>query len=103
MMSPRLRVFLGVAAADVRRCGGGGQQPVLDRHFVFSAHATRRLSKRCWSSQLKDGSVSRLLMLAVEGGDETQRASVSRAMRERLLARRAVCVGAERRSWRHGG
>ena len=35
--------------------------------------------------QLKDGSVSRLLMLAIEGGDAAQRASVSRGLRQRLV------------------
>ena len=34
--------------------------------------------------QLRDGSVSRLLMLSVEGGDATQRAIVSRELRKRL-------------------
>jgi predicted exporter len=36
--------------------------------------------------QLKEGAVSRLLMLAVEGGDATQRAELSRALRDRLAA-----------------
>ena len=36
--------------------------------------------------QLKDGSVSRLLMLAIEGGDAAQRAVVSRDLRQRLVA-----------------
>lgn len=36
--------------------------------------------------QLKEGAVSRLLMLAVEGGDATQRAELSRALRNRLAA-----------------
>ncbi|MBK8524880.1 MAG: hypothetical protein IPL58_12890 [Betaproteobacteria bacterium] len=34
--------------------------------------------------QLKEGAVSRLLMLAVEGGDATQRAAASRELRQRL-------------------
>jgi predicted exporter len=34
--------------------------------------------------QLKDGSVSRMLMLSVEGGDASQRAAVSRELRQRL-------------------
>jgi predicted exporter len=36
--------------------------------------------------QLQDGMVSRLLMVAIAGGDEQARASVSRALRERLGA-----------------
>ena len=34
--------------------------------------------------QIKEGAVSRLLMVAVEGGDEAGRAAVSRALRQRL-------------------
>ncbi|MEO8544720.1 MAG: MMPL family transporter [Burkholderiaceae bacterium] len=34
--------------------------------------------------QLKEGSVARLLMLAISGGDETSRAAVSHALRQRL-------------------
>lgn len=37
--------------------------------------------------QLKDGSVSRLLMLAIDGGDAAQRAAVSRELRQRLVQR----------------
>ena len=36
--------------------------------------------------QLKEGSVSRLLMLAISGGDEQSRAAASRDLRRRLLA-----------------
>ena len=36
--------------------------------------------------QLQDGTVSRLLMVAVDGGDEGQRAAVSRALRKALAA-----------------
>lgn len=35
--------------------------------------------------QIKDGSASRLLMLAIEGGDAVQRATVSRGLRQRLV------------------
>jgi predicted exporter len=36
--------------------------------------------------QLRDGTVSRLLMLSIEGGDVPQRAALSRAMRQRLAS-----------------
>jgi predicted exporter len=36
--------------------------------------------------QIKEGAVSRLLMLAVEGGNAEQRAAVSRELRRRLAA-----------------
>jgi predicted exporter len=40
--------------------------------------------QRALVSQLQDGSVSRLLMVAIAGGDEQQRADASRALREQL-------------------
>ena len=42
--------------------------------------------QRALVGQLQDGTVSRLLMVAVEGGDERQRAAVSRQLRKSLAA-----------------
>lgn len=42
--------------------------------------------QRVLVGQLQDGTVSRLLMIAIEGGDMSQRATVSRELRQRLAA-----------------
>ena len=82
-MSSRLRVFLlwlllmfgGVTVVANSRFS-------TDISFFLPTHPTPE--QKVLVGQLQDGSVSRLLMLAVAGGDESARAGVSRAMRERL-------------------
>lgn len=46
-------------------------------------------AQRALVGQLQDGTVSRLLMLSIEGGDAAQRASVSRELRQRLATKPA--------------
>ncbi len=53
-----------------------------DMSFFLPAKPTAE--QQVLVDQLKEGTVSRLLMLAVEGGDEQQRAAASRALRARL-------------------
>ena len=85
MMSPRLRVFLlwlllmgaGLAVVVNSRFSA-------DASFFLPSNPTP--AQKVLVDQLKDGSVSRLLMVAVEGADSEQRAEVSRHMREQLVA-----------------
>ena len=85
MMSPRLRVFL---VWLLLMCGGvavvANSRFSTDISFFLPTRPTPE--QKVLVDQLQDGSVSRLLMLAVEGGDEGQRAKVSKAMRQELLA-----------------
>ena len=85
MMSPRLRVFW---VWLLLMCGGvalvANSRISTDISFFLPTHPTPE--QKVLVSQLQDGSVSRLLMLAVDGGDETMRATVSRTMRERLAS-----------------
>ena len=53
-----------------------------DMSFFLPAHPTAE--QQVLVDQLKEGVVSRLLMVAIEGGDEKQRATLSRALRGRL-------------------
>ena len=53
-----------------------------DMSFFLPSHPTAE--QQVLVDQLKEGVVSRLLMLAIEGGDATQRAAVSRDLRGRL-------------------
>ena len=53
-----------------------------DMSFFLPAHPTAE--QQVLVDQLKEGVVSRLLMLAIEGGDERQRATLSRDLRSRL-------------------
>ena len=53
-----------------------------DMSFFLPAKPTAE--QQVLVDQLKEGTVSRLLMLAIEGGDEQQRADASRALRARL-------------------
>ncbi len=53
-----------------------------DMSFFLPAKPTAE--QQVLVDQLKEGTVSRLLMLAIEGGDEQQRAEASRALRARL-------------------
>lgn len=84
MISMRLRVFLlwlllmgaGVAVVANSRFSA-------DISFFLPTHPTPE--QKVLVDQLKEGSVSRLLMLAIGGGDAAARAQVSRAMRERLV------------------
>jgi predicted exporter len=55
-----------------------------DISFFLPAHPT--VAQQVLVDQLKEGAVSRLLMLAVEGGDADQRARLSRDLRSRLAA-----------------
>ena len=50
-----------------------------DMSFFLPAHPTAE--QQVLVDQLKEGVVSRLLMVAIEGGDEKQRATLSRALR----------------------
>lgn len=56
-----------------------------DMSFFLPARPTPE--QQVLVDQLKEGTVSRLLMLAVAGGDEDRRAAVSSALRTRLAAR----------------
>ncbi|MEN9482019.1 MAG: hypothetical protein RLZZ298_3414 [Pseudomonadota bacterium] len=53
-----------------------------DMSFFLPAHPTAE--QQVLVDQLKEGVVSRLLMVAIEGGDEKQRAALSRELRGRL-------------------
>lgn len=53
-----------------------------DMSFFLPAHPTPE--QQVLVDQLKEGVVSRLLMVAIEGGDEKQRAALSRELRGRL-------------------
>lgn len=55
-----------------------------DISFFLPAHPT--VAQQVLVDQLKEGAVSRLLMLAVEGGDAAQRAGLSRELHTRLAA-----------------
>ena len=55
-----------------------------DMSFFLPAHPTAE--QAVLVNQLKEGVVSRLLMLAIEGGDADQRAAVSRDLRSKLAA-----------------
>lgn len=85
MISTRLRVFLvwlllmGVGVAVV-----ANSRFSTDISFFLPSHPTPE--QQVLVGQLKDGSVSRLLMLAIGGGDAQARAKVSSAMRQELLA-----------------
>ena len=85
MMSPRWRVFV---VWLLLMCGGvavvANSRFSTDISFFLPTRPTPE--QKVLVDQLQDGSVSRLLMLAVAGGDEAQRAKVSKAMRQRLLA-----------------
>jgi predicted exporter len=56
-----------------------------DISFFLPAHPSAE--QQVLVDQLREGAVSRLLMLGIEGGDAEQRAAVSRALRDRLGAR----------------
>ncbi len=85
MISSRLRVFLlwlllmgaGVAVVANSRFS-------TDISFFLPTRPTPE--QKVLVNQLQDGSVSRLLMLALEGGNDAIRAKVSRDMRKRLMA-----------------
>ncbi len=55
-----------------------------DMSFFLPSKPT--LEQQALVGQLKDGTVSRLLMLSIEGGDAPQRAAVSRELRKRLAS-----------------
>ena len=85
MMRPALRVFLlwllamlaGVAVVSQSRF-------TADMSFFLPSKPS--VEQRVLVDQLREGSVSRLLMLAIEGGDANERAQASRLLRERLAA-----------------
>jgi len=53
-----------------------------DMSFFLPARPTAE--QQVLVDQLKEGAVARLLMVAIEGGDATQRAALSRELRGRL-------------------
>ncbi|MCK6389866.1 MAG: MMPL family transporter [Azonexus sp.] len=55
-----------------------------DMSFFLPSHPTAE--QQVLVEQIKDGAVSRLLMLGIEGGNASQRAQVSRELRGRLAA-----------------
>lgn len=55
-----------------------------DMSFFLPSKPT--VEQQALVGQLKDGTVSRLLMLSIEGGDAAQRAAVSRELRKRLAS-----------------
>ena len=85
MMSARSRVLL---VWLLLMCGGVAvmvnSRFSTDISFFLPTRPTPE--QKVLVDQLQDGSVSRLLMLAVAGGDEGRRAKVSKAMRQALLA-----------------
>ena len=58
---------------------------VADMSFFLPARPSAE--QQVLIDQLKEGAVSRLLMLAIEGGDAGQRAAASRELRQRLAGR----------------
>lgn len=85
MKSAAVRVFLVWLALML-----AGLAVVWNSRFTadmsFFLPSSPSAEQRALVEQLQDGSVSRLLMVAVEGGDEKQRAAVSRALRQTLAA-----------------
>ncbi|QBM29252.1 MMPL family transporter [Hydrogenophaga pseudoflava] len=85
MKSAAVRVFLVWLALML-----AGLAVVWNSRFTadmsFFLPSNPSAEQRALVEQLQDGSVSRLLMVAVEGGDEKQRAAVSRALRQALAA-----------------
>ena len=85
MMRPALRVFLlwllamlvGLAVVSQSRF-------TADMSFFLPSKPS--VEQQVLVDQLREGSVSRLLMLAIEGGDASARAQASRLLRERLAA-----------------
>ncbi len=71
-------------------CMAGGITVVWNARFTadmsFFLPSRPSAEQQVLVDQLKEGSVSRLLMLAISGGDEPSRAAASRALRQRLLA-----------------
>lgn len=57
---------------------------VADMSFFLPSSPTAQ--QRVLVGQMQEGAVSRLLMLAIEGGDQNQRAQASMRLREELLA-----------------
>ncbi|MEO7937546.1 MAG: MMPL family transporter, partial [Burkholderiaceae bacterium] len=70
-------------------CLGVGISLVWNAHFSadmsFFLPSRPTAEQRVLVGQLKEGSVSRLLMLAISGGDGPARAAASRALRQHLL------------------
>ena len=85
MKSPAVRVFLVWLALML-----AGLVVVWNSRFTadmsFFLPSNPSAEQRALVGQLQDGSVSRLLMVSVGGGDPDQRAAVSRALRKALAA-----------------
>ena len=85
MKSSAVRVFLVWLALML-----AGTVVVWNSRFTadmsFFLPSSPSAEQRALVQQLQDGSVSRLLMVSVAGGDEAQRATVSRALRKALVA-----------------
>jgi predicted exporter len=83
-MSRSWRFFLGWALAMLVGMGVISQATVTaDMSFFLPSRPSAE--QQVLVDQLKNGSVSRLLMLSIEGGDVVQRAHVSRQLRENLV------------------
>lgn len=83
-MNRSWRFFLGWALAMLVGMGVIGQATVTaDMSFFLPSRPSAE--QQVLVDQLKNGSVSRLLMLSIEGGDVVQRAHVSRQLREDLV------------------
>ena len=83
MKSAKLRVFLLWLL-----CMLAGAAVVWNSRFSadmsFFLPSKPSAEQRALVGQLQDGTVSRLLMLSIDGADAVQRAAVSRALRQRL-------------------
>ena len=83
-MSRSWRFFLGWALAMLVGIGVIRQATVTaDMSFFLPSRPSAE--QQVLVDQLKNGSVSRLLMLSIEGGDVVQRADVSQKLREALV------------------
>ena len=84
----RLQILLGAAPIQDDY---DGYQPNADLDLAgqLAAFAQTRAATLKLVDQLKEGAVARLLMVAIEGGDATQRATLSRELARMDELRRA--------------
>lgn len=85
MKAPAVRVFvLWLAAMAAGLAVAWNSRFTADMSFFLPSHPSAE--QRALVSQLQEGTVSRLLMVSLAGGDERQRAAVSRRLRALLAA-----------------